>query len=256
MDYIASAENIAAKLCKKYRRIDRLLADMAAIEAAEIYEYSSAVNGVWDFECWVISRIWQCYQSRKQHKQEENNMATKLTDKDRRAIREKFRAGDNIDEIARGYDISGQTVRNICSDLAYERKQAISAFNSVQPKVKSAEEMVQENQQEPVEAAPAEVGQDDPAEDVRSAETADVPSDTAAAENISDADDESAPASGEEIKPVGRISADDLANGLESFSRENVDSDFHAEIYKVGSLITAKVKIGGREVTISDDGKR
>lgn len=57
MDYIASAENIAAKLCKKYRRIDRLLADMAAIEAAEIYEYSSAVNGVWDFECWVISRI-------------------------------------------------------------------------------------------------------------------------------------------------------------------------------------------------------
>ena len=253
MDYIASAENIAAKLCKKYRRIDRLLADMAAIEAAEIYEYSSAVNGVWDFECWVISRIWQCYLSRKQHKQEENNMATKLTDKDRRAIREKFRAGDNIDEIARGYDISGQTV---CSDLAYERKQAISAFNSVQPKVKSAEEMVQENQQEPVEAAPAEVGQDDPAEDVRSAETADVPSDTAAAENISDADDESAPASGEEIKPVGRISADDLANGLESFSRENVDSDFHAEIYKVGSLITAKVKIGGREVTISDDGKR
>lgn len=183
-------------------------------------------------------------------------MATKLTDKDRRAIREKFRAGDNIDEIARGYDISGQTVRSICSDLAYERKQAISAFNSVQPKVKSAEEMVQENQQEPVEAAPAEVGQDDPAEDVRSAETADVPSDTAAAENISDADDESAPASGEEIKPVGRISADDLANGLESFSRENVDSDFHAEIYKVGSLITAKVKIGGREVTISDDGKR
>lgn len=37
MDYIASAENIAAKLCNKYRRIDRLLADMAAIEAAEIY---------------------------------------------------------------------------------------------------------------------------------------------------------------------------------------------------------------------------
>lgn len=256
MDYIASAEKIAAKLCNKYRRIDRLLADMAAIEAAEIYEYSSAVNGAWDFECWVVSRIWQCYLSRKQHKQEENNMATKLTDKDRRAIREKFRAGDNIDEIARGYDISGQTVRNICSDLAYERKQAISAFNSVQPKVKSAEEMAQENQQEPVEAAPAEVGQDDPAEDVRSAETADVPSDTAAAENISDADDESEPASGEEIKPAGKISADDLANGLESFSRENVDSDFHAEIYKVGSLITAKVKIGGREVTISDDGKR
>ena len=54
MDYIASAENIAAKLCNKYRRIDRLLAVMAAIEAAEIYEYSSAVNGVWDFECWVI----------------------------------------------------------------------------------------------------------------------------------------------------------------------------------------------------------
>lgn len=256
MDYITSAENIAAKLCNKYRRIDRLLADMAAIEAAEIYEYSSAVNGVWDFECWVISRIWQCYLSRKQHKQEENNMATKLTDKDRRAIREKFRAGDNIDEIACGYDISGQTVRNICSDLAYERKQAISAFNSVQPKVKSAEEMAQENQQEPVEAAPAEVGQDDPAEDVRSAETADVPSDTAAAENISDADDESAPASGEEIKPAVKINADDLANGLESFSRENVDSDFHAEIYKVGSLITAKAKIGGREVTISDDGKR
>lgn len=231
MDYIASAENIAAKLCNKYRRIDRSLADMAAIEAAEIYEYSSAVNGAWDFECWVVSRIWQCYLSRKQHKQEENNMATKLTDKDRRAIREKFRAGDNIDEIARGYDISGQTVRNICSDLAYEREQAISAFNSVQPKVKSAE-------------------------DVRSAETADVPSDTAAAENISDADDESAPASGEEIKPAVKINADDLANGLESFSRENVDSDFHAEIYKVGSLITAKVKIGGREVTISDDGKR
>lgn len=231
MDYIASAENIAAKLCNKYRRIDRSLADMAAIEAAEIYEYSSAVNGAWDFECWVVSRIWQCYLSRKQHKQEENNMATKLTDKDRRAIREKFRAGDNIDEIARGYDISGQTVRNICSDLAYEREQAISAFNSVQPKVKSAE-------------------------DVRSAETADVPSDTAAAESISDADDESAPASGEEIKPAVKINADDLANGLESFSRENVDSDFHAEIYKVGSLITAKVKIGGREVTISDDGKR
>ena len=56
-----------------------------------------------------------------------------------------------------------------------------------------------------------------------------------------------------EIRPEN---ADDLANGLESFSRENVDSDFHAEIYKVGSLITAKVKIGGREVTISDDGKR
>lgn len=119
MDYITSAENIAAKLCNKYRRIDRSLADMAAIEAAEIYEYSSAVNGAWDFECWVVSRIWQCYLSRKQHKQEENNMATKLTDKDRRAIREKFRAGDNIDEIARGYDISGQTVRNICSDLAF-----------------------------------------------------------------------------------------------------------------------------------------
>ena len=38
MDYITSAENIAAKLCNKYRRIDRSLADMAAIEAAEIYE--------------------------------------------------------------------------------------------------------------------------------------------------------------------------------------------------------------------------
>lgn len=41
MDYIASAENIAAKLCKKYRRIDRLLADMAAIEAAEIYDIAA-----------------------------------------------------------------------------------------------------------------------------------------------------------------------------------------------------------------------
>ena len=236
MDYIASAENIAAKLCKKYRRIDRLLADMAAIEAAEIYEYSSAVNGVWDFECWVISRIWQCYLSRKQHKQEENNMATKLTDKDRRAIREKFRAGDNIDEIACGYDISGQTVRNICSDLAYERKQAISAFNSVQPKVKSAEEMAQENQQEPVEAAPAEVGQDDPAEDVRSAETADVPSDTAAAENISDADGGSEPVSG--VKDVNLY---DLVRGFESFCRENVPGDFNVVINKNGDVVSVTV---------------
>jgi hypothetical protein len=233
MDYIASAENIAAKLCNKYRRIDRSLADMAAIEAAEIYEYSSAVNGAWDFECWVVSRIWQCYLSRKQHKQEENNMATKLTDKDRRAIREKFRAGDNIDEIARGYDISGQTVRNICSDLAYERKQAISAFNSVQPKVKSAEEMAQENQQEPVEAAPAEVGQGDPAEDVRSAETADVPSDTAAAENISDADGGSEPVSG--VKDVNLY---DLVRGFESFCRENVPGDFNVVINKNGDVIS------------------
>ncbi len=236
MDYIASAENIAAKLCNKYRRIDRLLADMAAIEAAEIYEYSSAVNGVWDFECWVISRIWQCYLSRKQHKQEENNMATKLTDKDRRAIREKFRAGDSIDEIARGYDISGQTVRNICSDLAYERKQAISAFNSVQPKVKSAEEMAQENQQESVEGNPAEVGQDEPAEDVRIAETADVPSDTAAAENISDADGGSEPASG--AKDVNLY---DLVRGFESFCRENVPGDFNVVINKNGDVVSVTV---------------
>ena len=236
MDYIASAENIAAKLCKKYRRIDWSLADMAAIEAAEIYEYSSAVNGAWDFECWVISRIWQCYLSRKQHKQEENNMATKLTDKDRRAIREKFRAGDNIDEIARGYDISGQTVRNICSDLAYERKQAISAFNSVQPKVKSAEEMAQENQQEPVEGDPVEVGQDNPAEDVRSAETADVPSDTAADENISDADGGSEPASG--AKDVNLY---DLVRGFESFCRENVPGDFNAVINKNGDVVSVTV---------------
>ena len=236
MDYIASAENIAAKLCKKYRRINRPLADMAAIEVAEIYEYSSAVNGTWDFECWVISRIWQCYLSRKQHKQEENNMATKLTDKDRRAIREKFRVGDNIDEIAHGYGISGQTIRNICSDLAYERKQAISAFNSVQPKVKSAEEMAQENQQEPVEAAPAEVGQDDPAEDVCSAETADVPSNAAAAENISDADAESEPASG--VKDVNLY---DLVRGFESFCRENVPGDFNVVINKNGDVVSVTV---------------
>lgn len=61
-------------------------------------------------------------------KMEENNMATKLTDKDRREIRAKYRAGDNIDEIARGYNVSSQTVQNICSDLAHERKQAIAAF--------------------------------------------------------------------------------------------------------------------------------
>ena len=247
MDYIASAEGISPKLCKKYRRIDRSLADMAAIEAAEIYEYSSAVNGVWDFECWVVSRIWQCYLSRKQHKQEENNMATKLTDKDRREIRAKYRAGDNVNEIARGYDISDQTVRNICSDLVYERKQAISAFNNdnVLPKVKSAEEMTQESQQEPAEMAPAEVGQDIHDDDIG-----------VNARNDGAEESESAPATAEEISFVGKISADDLANGLESFSRDNVDSDFRAEIYKVGSLITAKVKIGGREVTISDDGKR
>lgn len=251
MDYITSAEGIAAKLCKKYRRIDRLLADMAAIEAAEIYEYSSAVNGAWDFECWVISRIWQCYLSRKQHKQEENNMATKLTDKDRRAIREKYRAGDNIDEIARGYDISGQTVRNICSDLTYERKQAISTFNSVLPKVKSAEEMAQKSQQEPVETAPADklVGDGD----------TDIPADSTNEESstgVQNIPDEAFDEGVEEVRTVREITADDLANGFESFSRENVDIDFHAEIYKVGSLITAKVKIGGREVTISDDGKR
>ena len=245
MDYIASAEGIAAKLCKKYRRIDRWLADMAAIEAAEIYEYSSAVNAVWDFECWVVSRIWQCYLSRKQHKQEENNMATKLTDKDRREIRAKYRAGDNVNEIARGYDISDQTVRNICSDLAYERKQAIAAFNDVQPEVKPDEKMAQENQQEPAEMAPAEVGQDIHDDDIG-----------VNARNDGAEESESAPATAEEISFVGKISADDLANGLESFSRDNVDSDFRAEIYKVGSLITAKVKIGGREVTISDDGKR
>lgn len=245
MDYIASAAGIAAKLCKKYRRIDRSLADMAAIEAAEIYEYSSAVNGVWDFECWVVSRIWQCYLSRKQHKQEENNMATKLTDKDRREIRAKYRAGDNVNEIARGYDISDQTVRNICSDLAYERKQAIAAFNDVQPEVKPDEKMAQENQQESAEMAPAEVGQDIHDDDIG-----------VNARNDGAEESESAPATAEEIRFVGKISADDLANGLESFSRDNVDSDFRAEIYKVGSLITAKVKIGGREVTISDDGKR
>lgn len=245
MDYIASAEGIAARLCKKYCRIDRSLADMAAIEAAEIYEYSSAVNGVWDFECWIVSRIWQCYLSRKQHKQEENNMATKLTDKDRREIRAKYRAGDNVNEIARGYDISDQTVRNICSDLAYERKQAIAAFNDVQPEVKPDEKMVQENQQEPAEMAPAEVGQDIHDDDIG-----------VNARNDGAEESESAPATAEEISFVGKISADDLANGLESFSRDNVDSDFRAEIYKVGSLITAKVKIGGREVTISDDGKR
>lgn len=245
MDYIASAEGIAARLCKKYCRIDRSLADMAAIEAAEIYEYSSAVNGVWDFECWIVSRIWQCYLSRKQHKQEENNMATKLTDKDRREIRAKYRAGDNVNEIARGYDISDQTVRNICSDLAYERKQAIAAFNDVQPEVKPDEKMVQENQQEPAEMAPAEVGQDIHDDDIG-----------VNSRNDGAEESESAPATAEEISFVGKISADDLANGLESFSRDNVDSDFRAEIYKVGSLITAKVKIGGREVTISDDGKR
>ena len=245
MDYIASAEGIAERLCKKYCRIDRSLADMAAIEAAEIYEYSSAVNGVWDFECWIVSRIWQCYLSRKQHKQEENNMATKLTDKDRREIRAKYRAGDNVNEIARGYDISDQTVRNICSDLAYERKQAIAAFNDVQPEVKPDEKMVQENQQEPAEMAPAEVGQDIHDDDIG-----------VNARNDGAEESESAPATAEEISFVGKISADDLANGLESFSRDNVDSDSRAEIYKVGSLITAKVKIGGREVTISDDGKR
>lgn len=244
MDYIASAEGIAARLCKKYRRIDRSLADMAAIEAAEIYEYSSAVNSVWDFEFWIISRVWQCYLSRKQHKQEENNMATKLTDKDRREIRAKYRAGDNVNEIARGYDISDQTVRNICSDLANERKQAIAAFN-VQPEVTPDEKTAQENQQEPAEMAPAEVGQDIHDDDIG-----------VNSRNDGAEESESAPATAEEISFVGKISADDLANGLESFSRDNVDSDFRAEIYKVGSLITAKVKIGGREVTISDDGKR
>lgn len=238
MDYIASAEGIAARLCKKYCRIDRSLADMAAIEAAEIYEYSSAVNGVWDFECWIVSRIWQCYLSRKQHKQEENNMATKLTDKDRREIRAKYRAGDNVNEIARGYDISDQTVRNICSDLAYERKQAISAFNNdnVLPAVKSAEEMTQESQQEPAEAASADVGHDEPTEGACSAESVDVPSDTATAENISAADGKSEPASG--AKDVNLY---DLVRGFESFCRENVPGDFNVVINKNGDVVSVTV---------------
>lgn len=196
---------------------------MAAIEAAEIYEYSSAVKGTWDFECWVISRVWQCYLSRKQHKQEENSMATKLTDKDRREIRAKYRAGDNIDEIARGYDISGQTVRNICSDLAYERKQAIAAFNNVQPEVKSDEEMTQENQPEPAKTASAEVGQNEPVKD------------SATAENVCENDE------AEHASEVKDVNLYDLVRGFESFCRENVPGDFNLVINKNGDVISVTV---------------
>lgn len=218
MDYYESAEDTAKKLCMKYRRINRELAEIAAFEAADIYENSRAVRNKWDFECWVISRIWQQYLISRQfaRNQEDNGMA-KVSEKEKNEIRQKYLQGDKVSQIAKEYGVSEPVVYNTCSDLKFERNQVIELQQS--------------------KKAPAGTAEDTPA-----AGGAEAP--------VEEAPDKPA----EKEEPVVKISPYNLANGFESFCRGNMLEDFKASIYRVGEMIEVTVEVGSRKVVLTDAG--
>lgn len=220
MDYYESAEDTAKKLCRKYRRINRELAEIAAFEAADIYENSRAVRSKWDFECWVISRIWQKYLISRQltNDQEDNGMA-KVSESEKNEIRQKYLQGDKVSEIAKEYDVSESAIYSLCSGLTFERNKVIAATTAK------------------TEKASAEIAEDIPA-----------------AGNVEAPVEEASDKPAEKEEPIVKISPYDLASGFESFCRGNMLEDFKASINRVGEMIEVTVEVGSRKVVLTDTG--
>lgn len=210
-----------------------------------MYELSDKLKA-WDFDCWVRSRIWQRYLADK--KQEDTEMAAKLSSEEKEEIRGMYRAGDNIRGIAKKYSVSDQLIYNICSDLKNERNQVIAALNAV---------------------AKAEPDEPETAEDVQSDDAGaaeetveDVQSDTGAAEETVEPERGEAPEEVSETEEAptiqggntARINPYELACGFESFCRENIPDNFKASIYRVGEAITVTVEIGSKTITLTDSG--
>lgn len=214
MDWLAAAQEIARKHCRDYPHIDSELANMAAIEAAQMYELSDRLKS-WDFDCWVRSRIWQRYLADKN--QEDTEMGIKLSSEEKEEIRGMYRVGSNIRGIAKQYGVSEQSIYNICSDLKFERNQVLAASSAL---VKS----------EPDEPETIHTDESGAAE-----ETEEVPG-TIQADN------------------TARINPYELACGFESFCRENIPDNFKASIYRVGDAITVTVEIGSKTITLTDTG--
>lgn len=231
-DWLAAAQLIAEKHCRDYPRIDSELANLAAMEAAQMYELSDRLKA-WDFDCWVRSRIWQRYLADK--KQEDTEMAAKLSIEEKEEIRGMYRAGDNIRGIAKKYSVSDQLIYNICSDLKTERNQVIAALNAVARAEPDEPETAEDVQADEAGAAveTAETEKDEAPEEVTEAEEATV--------NI-------------QADNAVRINPYELACGFESFCRENIPDNFKASIYRVGEAITVTVEIGSKTITLTDTG--
>ena len=230
-DWLAAAQLIAGKHCRDYPRIDSELANLAAIEAAQMYELSNRLKA-WDFDCWVRSRIWQRYLADK--KQEDTEMAAKLSSEEKEEIRGMYRVGDNIRGIAKKYSVSDQLIYNICSDLKNERNQVIAALNAV-VRAEPDEPETAEDVQPDTGAAEGTV------EPEKDEDTADVPEAGEAPVNI-------------QADNAVRINPYELACGFESFCRENIPDNFKASIYRVGEAITVTVEIGSKTITLTDTG--
>lgn len=231
-DWLAAAQAIARKHCRDYPRIDSELANMAAIEAAQMYELSDRLKA-WDFDCWVRSRIWQRYLADK--KQEDTEMAAKLSAEEKEEIRGMYRAGDNIRGIAKKYGVSNQLIYNICSDLKTERNHVLAALSAV----------VKAEPDEP------ETPEDVQIDDAGAAEETAEPEKGVAPEKV--------PETGEapgtiQVGNTARINPYELACGFESFCRENIPDNFKTSIYRVGEAITVTVEIGSKTITLTDSG--